>query len=171
MNLTLEERLQRVEDELSVRNCIARYGMAVDCGDTEAALACHTAGARYIVSAPLSGREAGGTVTGQGEDADLVLQGRAAIADMLESDMHQSMLPNCAHTVGPLQVDVRDDVAVVLGYSRLYLLEGESFRLLRCAINRWQLRRPGRDWLIDSRESRRIGEAAAQRLLKNGLSE
>ena len=37
----LERRLQRAEDELAVRNLIARYGMAVDCGDVQAALDCH----------------------------------------------------------------------------------------------------------------------------------
>jgi ketosteroid isomerase-like protein len=164
MSLSLAQRLQCVEDELAIRNCVARYGMAVDCGATEAALACHTPDARYIVSAPATGREGDESVAGTAED--LVLAGRAAIAAMLESDLHHSMLPRCAHTVGPLQVELGGDAAQVHGYSRLYLREGESFRLLRVAVNRWQMQRCDGNWLIACRESRLVGEQAAQALLQ-----
>lgn len=109
--MSLEDRITRVEAELAIRNVIARYGMAADCGDVEMALTCHTQDAIYVVSNPRAGRE--------GQEKDLELHGHTAISDMLNSDMHQSLLPDCAHTVGPLVVEIEGNTAKVTGYSRL----------------------------------------------------
>ena len=59
------ERIEKIEAELAIRNVIARYGMAADCGDIQTALACHTEDAVYIVSNPHAGRD--------GEAGDLEL--------------------------------------------------------------------------------------------------
>lgn len=67
-----------------------RYGMAVDCSDIETALACHSEHAIYTVSSPTTGRDAM-------DSGDLHLSGHQAIADMLKSDMHQSLIPNCTN--------------------------------------------------------------------------
>ena len=155
--MSLEDRIARVEAELAIRNVIARYGMAADCGDIETALDCHTEDAVYVVSHPNAGR---GDETG-----DLELRGQQAIADMLTSEMHQSLLPNCAHTVGPLVVEVTGDAAKVLGYSRVYHQQA----LMRIAINQWVMRKDNHGWKIARRESRVLGEEAAQDLLTRGL--
>ncbi len=168
--LSQQQRLQRSVDELAVRNLVVLYGMAVDCGDTAAAVALHTADARYIVSSPRAGRDDTETAPSAVDGTDLVLQGRDAIAAMLESDLHQSLLPNCAHTVGPLHVDIKGGDAVVTGYSRLYQRQGDDFKLLRVAVNRWQLHKFDSSWLISCRESRLVGEAAAQRILRAAVS-
>lgn len=157
--MSLEARIIRVEAELAIRNVIARYGLAADCGDVETALSCHTEDAVYVVSNPRAGRE--------GEDGNLELQGHHAIADMLSSEMHQSLLPDCAHTVGPLVVETQEDTAQVKGYSRVY----HEQKLMRLAVNHWHLRKEGDAWKISRRESRLIGEPAAQDLLKKGFEE
>ena len=151
------ERLEKIEAELAIRNVIARYGMAADCGDIQTALACHTKDAVYIVSNPKAGRD--------GEAGDLELSGHKAISNMLSSDMHQSLLPDCAHTVGPLMVEVEGKTATVTGYSRVY----HEQKLMRLAINHWTMRKDG-SWKIAKRESRVIGEEAAQDLLKQALT-
>lgn len=155
--MSQEDRITRIESELAIRNVIARYGMAADCGDIETALACHTNEAVYVVSNPNAGRG--------NETDDLGLKGHHTIAEMLSSDMHQSLLPDCAHTVGPLLVEVNGDTARVLGYSRVYFNQ----TLMRLAINQWQMQRVETEWKIARRESRVIGEEAAQELLKKGL--
>lgn len=155
--MSVESRLERVEAELAIRNVIARYGMAADCGDVAAALDCHTEYAVYVVSNPRAGRD--------GEAGDLELRGHQAIADMLGSEMHQSLLPDCAHTVGPLVVEVEGETAKVTGYSRVYHKQA----LMRVAVNRWTMRREGPHWKIARRESRVVGEEAAQALLKQAL--
>jgi len=153
-----EDRITRIEAELAIRNVIARYGMAADCGDVDTALACHTKDAIYVVSNPRAGRE--------GEAGDLELKGHQAIADMLRSEMHQSLLPDCAHTVGPLVVKLNGDTANVLGYSRVYHKQA----LMRLAINQWTMHKDGSAWKIARRESRVMSEDAAQTLLKESLN-
>jgi hypothetical protein len=156
--MNLEDRIIRVEAELAIRNVIARYGLAADCGDIATALACHTTEAVYVVSNPRAGRE--------GETGDLELKGHQAIANMLTSDMHQSLLPNCAHTVGPLVVEVEGDSAQVTGYSRVY----HKQKLMRVAVNQWTMRMDIGTWKIAHRESRLVGEEAAQKLLRESLN-
>lgn len=156
--MSIDARILRIESELAVRNVIAQYGMAADCGDVDAALACHTQDAVYVVSNPRAGRD--------GETGDLELSGHSAIADMLNSDMHQSLLPDCAHTVGPLVVEIKDQSADVTGYSRVY----HKQKLMRVAINNWTMRRENNGWKIARRESRLIGDEAAQTLLKESLN-
>lgn len=157
-NMSLEDRITRIEAELAIRNVIARYGLAADCGEVDAALDCHTEDAVYVVSNPRAGRD--------GASGDLELQGHQAIADMLTSEMHQSLLPDCAHTVGPLVVDVQDKSAQVTGYSRVY----HKQKLMRLAVNHWTLCKDGGVWKIARRESRLVGEMAAQKLLKESLN-
>lgn len=157
----LEQRLQRAEDELAIRNLMVRYGLAVDCGDVAAAVACHSEDAVYIVSAPSAGRE------DDQPAEDLELRGHQAIADMLSSELHQSLLPNCAHTVGPVTLEVAGDSARATGYSRLYHYQQQQFQLMRVAINEWQFVRRDERWFIASRESRLLGDEAAKQLLAN----
>jgi hypothetical protein len=154
-----EKRLQTVEDQLEIQNLMTRYGLAADCGNDELAMACHTEHAQYRVSAPQAGRE--------GEYEDLVLKGREAIGTMLRSKLHQSMLPNTAHTVGPSDVLVNGDSAQAVGYSRLYLREEDQPRLMRLAINQWLFERVCGQWLIARRDSRLVGEEAAQKILQS----
>lgn len=154
----IEERLTITEDELELRNLMVRYGFAVDCGDVEAALACHSENAIYTVSSPTAGRD-------DHDSADLHLNGHQAIAEMLKSDMHQSLIPNCAHTVGPFTLELNGDTARATGYSRLYHRKGDDFNLMRLAVNEWNFIRSPNGWLITARESRLIGEREATALL------
>lgn len=160
--MTLADRISRVEAELAIRNVIALYGLAADCGDIDTALTCHTSEAVYIVSDPNAGR---GTAS-----ADLELIGHSAIAEMLGSEMHQSLLPNCAHTVGPLVVTLNGEAASVIGYSRVYNKSGAEPALMRLAFNRWTMQCESGSWKIARRESRVMGENAAQEMLRKALA-
>lgn len=146
-----------VKSELAIRNVIGLYGLAADCGDIDTALACHCEDAVYVVSAPRAGRD--------GDAEDLHLTGHKAISNMLSSDMHQSLLPNCGHTVGPLVVKVDGETAEVLGYSRVYNKVDDKPVLMRLAFNKWDMRIDGGKWKIARRESRVMGEDKAQAML------
>jgi len=161
---SVEDRLIKVEAELAIRNVIARYGLAADCGDVETALTCHTMDAVYLVSDPNSGRE-------RRQAADLELRGHEAIKRMLTTERHQSLLPNCAHTVGPLVVDVDGKNARALGYSRVFNQVEKQPHLMRVAFNHWKMRREDGLWKISRRESRVMGEDAAQEMLKRELAQ
>jgi len=158
----IEARLDYIESELAIHNLIVKYGLAVDCNDLETASACHSPEAEYIVSAPRAGQD------------DLVLSGHQALRDMLSSDLHQSLLPNCAHTVGPITMTIgnpstysgAEDSAKALGYSRVYHMGV----LMRIAVNQWQFRRYENNWLIQQRVSRIVGSEDAQLLLRSALN-
>ena len=94
------------------------------------------------------------------------LKDHQAISDLLNSDMHQSLLPDCAHTVGPLVVTIEGEKASVTGYSRVY----HKQKLMRVAVNHWTMRIENGVWKIARRESRVVGEEAAQSLLKKALN-
>lgn len=85
--------------------------------------------------------------------------------------MHQSLLPNCAYTVGPLVVNVEIDAetAKVVGYSRVYNKLDDSPKLMRLAFNIWDMKKEGESWKIARRESRVMGEDKAQDLLNTAL--
>lgn len=164
---TQAERLTQVESELAVRSLIARYGMAVDCGDADMAAALHTEDCVYEVAAPGAGRDD----EDRHQEENLILQGRPAIHAMVSGSAHQALLPNCAHTVGPLEVTVKGDTASAMGYSRLYLFDGDKPRLLRLGFNRWQLRKEDGVWRIARRSSCPIGSGQAQELLRDGIQD
>lgn len=161
----LEQRLEQAEAELAIRNLITRYSLAVDCGDTAAAVACHTEQAVFVVSAPGAGRSEQETVEHGAED--LRLEGHLAIANMLNSSMHRSLLPDCAHTVGPFYVEVAANKAKAVGYSRLYRKQDDAFGLMRLSINEWCFEKQQGQWLIALRESRLLGTEEAQQILNH----
>jgi len=163
----LSARLQKVEDELAVRNLMVRYGLAVDGGDSAAAESLFTKDSIYDVAAPDTGMEAE-----RGEArASYIMEGPDDIAAMVEGPGHQSLLPNSAHTLGPDEVWIEGDIAYATGYSRLYLKEGDEFRLLRLSINSWTFKKQidGR-WLIHRRATRPRGGAEAHQILKDTVS-
>ena len=163
----LQQRLQVLEDEAAIRNVIVRYGLAVDCGDAHTAMALHTEDCVYEVASPGSGRQD----TEKHQENTLLLEGRTAIWEMVLGTGHQALLPDCAHTAGPVEVRVNGDSAEALGYSRLYVADGEQVKLLRLGFNRWQLRRGPAGWQIAWRSSRTIGSDGAQALLRDAMSD
>lgn len=155
--------LDKISAELAIRNVINLYGLAADCGDIDVALACHMEDAVYVVSSPRAGRD--------GQAEDLHLHGHQAIRDMLLSEMHQSLLPNCGHTVGPLVVRFDNATsAEVLGYSRVYNKKDDMPILMRLAFNKWNMNVDSDgSWKIARRESRVMGEEKAQDMLRKNI--
>lgn len=143
-------RLQRLEDELALQRLIVTYGLAVDCSDIDAALACHLESAEYIVSAARPGMP------------DLILKGHDEIGEMLRGPLHQSLVPDSAHTIGPVITEDHDHSYRATGYSRLY----HQGALMRIAINQWQFAPSSSGFKIARRISRVVGEEKAQELLR-----
>ena len=72
-------------------------------------------------------------------DGTNIMRGQKGVRDMVNGPSHQSLLPNCAHTIGPAVVEVDGDRAVATGYSRIYLRTGDNINLFRIGCNRWEL--------------------------------
>ena len=82
---------------------------------------------------------------------------------------HQSLLPKCAHTIGPVVVEVDGDSAQVTGYSRIYVATDDSFEMFRIGCNQWELERSGAGWQISKRTSRVLGSLESQAILRSGI--
>ena len=143
----LEQRIGALEDELAIHRLIVRYGFAVDTGDSVATAALFTSDTVYDV------------------DTTLVMHGREGVAAMVDGPRHQSLLPNCAHTIGPAVVAVDGDRAVATAYSRIYKRDGETLALWRLSFNRFELERRDGRWQIARRTTRLLGHEEAQALL------
>lgn len=141
----LEERLRRLEDERDVTRVVAAYGPLVDTGDPRAAdLWLHD---------------------GVYDVDELLMEGAEAVGAMVRSDAHQAFVAQgCAHFQGPVNVTVRGDEAVAVGYSLMLVQASDGFRLRRATANHWQLRRAESGWRVSRRTSRKLdgGEAARE---------
>ncbi|MDG2304444.1 MAG: nuclear transport factor 2 family protein [Candidatus Binatia bacterium] len=158
----LRKRLGRVEDELAIHRLIVRYGLAVDAGDAEAAMALFTEDSVYEVGAV-------GTGIRDETRKPLIMRGRAAVGKMVQSEAHQALLPNAAHTIGPAVVTMAGETASATGYPRIYLRENDDFRLFRMAVNHWELVKNDERWWIHRRTSVALGESDVQDLMRKAL--
>jgi len=147
----LEQRLRTVEDELEITRTVVEYGLAVDSGEAEVTGQLYTEDAVFDV------------------DGTNVMRGRAAVEAMVRGPGHQSLLPKCAHTIGPVVVKVAGDAAQVTGYSRIYVATDDSFDMFRIGCNQWELERAGAGWQISKRTSRVLGSLESQAILRSGL--
>ncbi len=143
----LTRRVVTLEDELAIRNIIVSYGFAVDTGDASRTAELFAPEATY--------------------DIDVMeMRGRAEIAEMVAGERHQSLLPDCAHTIGPIRVELHDDRAIATGYSRLYLRKSEQIDLWRLSFNRWEMHKRDGRWLITKRSTRVLGHPEAAALFR-----
>jgi len=147
----LERRVAALENELAIHRLIVRYGFAVDTGNAEATAELFTEGGVYDV------------------DGTLVMRGRRGVREMVLGKNHQSLLPNCAHTIGPAVVEVNGDRAVATAYSRIYRRQPDGIELWRLSFNRFELERHEGRWQIALRTTRMVGHAEAQAVLAGGV--
>ena len=158
----LNERMQRLEDESAIHRLIVRYGLAVDAGEPEAAMELFTKDTLYEVRNPGAG-------LGEDPGQTLIMRGRAAVGEMVRSEDHQKLLPNAAHTIGPAVVHVEGDQATATGYTRIYHREKDDFRMLRMAVNHWELVKQEGRWWVHRRYSQILGGTDVQDLMRKAL--
>jgi uncharacterized protein (TIGR02246 family) len=148
----LARRVQALEDELAIRQMLARYGFAVDTNNVDAMLALFHPDIRVVV------------------DGKWEMRGHDAAREIVEGEVHQSYLPNCAHNLDPFSIVVDGDRATATGYSRVYLRTGEGFRVERVSFNRYELQRFDDRWLVVERHTALLGSGeVAHDLLSRGL--
>jgi ketosteroid isomerase-like protein len=149
----LEQRLRRVEDELTIGRLLASYGPLVDAGDADAVAELWTPDGEYDVEG-------------------WHMQSRADVADMVRSPAHQGLIGGgSAHFLGPVCVDVDGDEAVAVCESILvrHNEDGSGYRVWRAGANHFVLRRTSSGWRIVKRTTRALnGSAEARDLLAAG---
>jgi uncharacterized protein (TIGR02246 family) len=144
----LEQRLQRLEDELAITRLVSSYGPLVDAGKAEAVAGLWTEDGTYDVE--------GWSMTS-----------RADIRAMVESDAHQGLIGGgCSHFLGPAHVVVDGDEAVAVCESLLVRHRDGGYSVRRAGANRFELRRGPDGWRIAHRTTRALdGSAEARGLL------
>jgi hypothetical protein len=150
--VALEARVRLLEDENALHRLMTSYGPAVDSGSADEAGDLWTTDGTYETD--------GGTG---------VMEGSAGVAAMVRGRGHQSLLPNCAHQVGPGVVRVDGDRAEATTYSRVYLREGDTYRVWRVAVNQWHFVRTDAGWRIERRINRSLGHPESAGLLRHAL--
>ncbi|NUU23935.1 MAG: nuclear transport factor 2 family protein [Streptomycetaceae bacterium] len=148
----VEGRLRELEDERAIREVLVRYGFAVDSGDADATAALYTGDCVIDIDAGTN-----------------VLHGEEGARGLVDNEVHQAILPRCAHMIGPLVIRVDQDEAVATGYACVVVVDDGVPRIWRQGCNRWHLRRTDGGWRIARRDSAAIGSATAGALLYRGL--
>jgi ketosteroid isomerase-like protein len=149
----LERRVQRLEDERAVHRTLVRYGFAVDSGDADATAALYTHDCVIEVDF----------------DGGRTFRGHEGARGLVDDETHQSLLPNCAHLIGPVSIEVDGDHAIATGYATVVRRAGDDFAIWREGCGRWELLRQDGVWRISRRTSIAVGSEAAQELLAAGL--
>jgi len=147
----LQRRVEQLEDERAIQAVLTRYGFAVDSGDADGTAHLYAEDCHVDI------------------DAVAFMDGREATKGIVTSPVHQGIMPNCAHVMGPFAVKLDGERAVATGYATVYLKENDQVRVWRQSYGRWELiKRDGR-WQILRRTSRSTGRDDAQALLNKGL--
>lgn len=86
---------------------------------------------------------------------------------MVDKEPHRTYVANgCAHVVSLPQVTIDGDDAVARNHSRVYLHDGDHWRVERASANRWELKRSTTGWKVVRRINKLLdGNPEAQALL------
>ncbi|WP_269929362.1 nuclear transport factor 2 family protein [Aminobacter sp. HY435] len=148
----LEARTKRLEDQLAIYQLLASYGPSVDSrsGNVTASLWAED-GAYDFGGDPLVGAENVGSLVN------------------IEPHIHY-VADGCAHVISMPHIAVDGDAAVATGYSRVYLNQGDHWRVERASANRWELIRTATGWRVQNRVNRLLnGQPEARDLLSSGV--
>jgi ketosteroid isomerase-like protein len=147
-----EQRLQRLEDDDTIRRLICSWGPACDTGDSDAAAALWTDDGVLVSDASR-------------------LEGPAEVRAMVESDgQHDLIRRGCAHIQGLPVIDVTGDVAFATNYSTVFLHTDDGYETWRVSANNWTFRRTTDGWRVTGRTALVLdGGSDAQQLLARAV--
>lgn len=148
----LEARIAVLEDQLAIYQLIATYGPSVDSRTGGVTASLWTEDGSYDFGGdPLVGAEKVGSLVN------------------IEPHVHY-VADGCAHVLSMPHITVGGDKAVATGYSRVYLNQGDHWRVERASANRWELVRTPGGWRVQNRINRLLnGQAEARDLLSSGV--
>jgi ketosteroid isomerase-like protein len=153
----LTERVRALEDQIALFQTMSSYGPSVDSMSVQEAASIWTEDGVYDVgSGPVP-----------------PMHGRDEIAAMLEGPNHGTLVEQgCAHVMTMPLVKVDGDVAVGIAYHRLYVRDGDGFRIWRLTASRWDWVRRADGWKVKRRTHRLMdGSEDARQLLRDSLLE
>lgn len=146
--LSVEARLQLLEDRAEIADLLASYGPIVDSGDGQRLAEIWATDGVYVVGDEFQ------------FDSDQV-------TSLTELPGHQQYLSaGCGHVLSPPKITIDGDTAVAINYSMVLVKQGELWVADRLSANRWELQRTATGWRVSLRKNHLLdGNAAARELL------
>ena len=136
----LEKRVQVLEDQEGIRECLARYGFNADLGRSQ----------EYVDNYVKDGAiDLGPTTKYVGHDQLLY--------DFITGKGHKSLENHCLHTVCNLFIRVDGSSGWAEGYSIVFLKQGEGYVPYTCGYNHWDFEKRGSRWFLKYRYRRPVG--------------
>lgn len=127
--LSIEQRLQRVEDQLQIYQIISAYGPAAD--------SCHMEDIEKHWDADC--------LYAMGDIG--VASGYAAIKALFDAPFHQGIVKDgSAHIASLPHVVIEGDQAVATHYTQVYTHRQDAFVCLRVSVHRWEFARRTDGW-------------------------
>ncbi|MGF7005308.1 nuclear transport factor 2 family protein [Aminobacter sp. BE322] len=150
--VALEARIKGLEDQLAIYQLFATYGPSVDS---------RTGSVTASLWAEDGAYDFGGDP----------LVGAAKVGSLVDIEPHVHYVADgCAHVLSMPHVAIDGDKAVATGYSRVYLNQGDHWRVERASANRWELVRTPEGWRVQNRVNRLLnGQPEARDLLSSGV--
>jgi len=150
----LERRLQHAEDRLAIYQLVATYGPSVDSLSREVVQSLWLEDGVYDHTAGVA-----------------PYQGNESVGRLVEGEQHRGYVAKgCAHITSLPHITIDGDKAVATGHSRVYLRDGDFWRLERVSANRWELERTILGWKVRRRTNRLLnGDEAPSQLLARGV--
>jgi len=147
----LTRRIEELEDERAIRTVLTDYALAVDGNNPEAMAQLYAEDCVIDI------------------DSANFFNGREDAKRIVTGELHQSILPDCAHIMGPFSIAIDGDWAVATGYATIFVRRDGEVRIWRQAYGRWELVKRDRRWQILVRQSRSTGHVESQAVLNAAL--
>jgi len=144
----LSKRVQALEDEREIQSVMTRYALAVDSNDAEATSQIYAEDCTVDI------------------DGNWFFHGREETKQIVTGDVHQSILPNCAHVMGPFAVRIDGNHATASGYATIFVRRDGEVTIWRQSYQCWELVKRGGRWQALKRTSRSTGRQDGQALLR-----
>jgi len=149
--MALKKRIMELEDEKQIRDVLHRYGPAVDSNDPEKTSLIYADDCQVDI------------------DGTWFANGREETKTIVTNDVHQSILPNCAHIMGPYVIRIEGEQATASGYATVFVRSDGDVKVWRQSYQCWELVKRGESWQVLKRTSRSTGREDGQALLQAAL--
>lgn len=146
--MTIEERIQRLEDRAEIADLIARFGPIVDSGNGEKLTELWADDGEYRV----------------GDEYTFV---GGEIARLTDLETHQAYLARgCSHILTAPDITINGDQAYAVNHSVVLIRAGEGWVADRVSANQWEMKRTVQGWRVVRRSNALLdGSEAARALL------
>ena len=147
----LKRRIEDLENESQIQAVLNSYGPAVDSNDPEKTSRIYAEDCTVDI------------------DGAWFAHGREETKNIVTSDVHQSILPNCAHIMGPYVIRIDGNSAIASGYATIFVRNDGEVNIWRQSYQCWELVKRDDRWQVLKRVSRSTGREDGHALLQAAL--